>query len=406
MSAFGDAAAVPPEINHVLMRSGDQGLSLTAAAAGHQALAEMLMAEMAQMGFNTATVATGFQGLGGTSMTMSAGQYMGILGAAVAWLQVASTQALEVVQAHQAALTAMIPAEVALTNRSTQMGLISTNFFGQNTPGIVGLEAQYQEFWAQNAQLRTGFGAAVAAALAALATPAPLNPAMTNPGDAVAGAAQAAAQAGAQSGLQAASQSMTSASEATTGGTSEATQSSTAGTSMMSSLGSEFGSVAGQASSMLGQGGGLMNPSMLSSAPSMMSGLLGSLGSGMGGMGSPGALSGAEAAAAAGPAMGGGAMGAGGGVGGLGGAPTLASSFVRPASSFSTPTEPKLPGGWSGGTAEPAAAKPSGSGGGGLFGAPGAMGQHGSSPKSDKTSGRSMQLTARRGAERGEEARI
>src|SRR5437667_273853 len=50
MSGFGDAAAVDPATNHVMMRSGDQGASLLDAAAGHESIGDMLLAEMAALG--------------------------------------------------------------------------------------------------------------------------------------------------------------------------------------------------------------------------------------------------------------------------------------------------------------------------------------------------------------------
>src|ERR1700739_3010322 len=152
---FADASAFTPEINYQLMTTGDLGASLMAAGAAHPSLADMLIAEMIQMGFNTSSTATvSWQGPGGAMMAMSAGEFITILEAASIWIQTASQQALEVVAAHQAAVQAMIPSEVALTNRATQFGLVGTNFFGQNTPAITALDAQYVGVWLNNAGQR------------------------------------------------------------------------------------------------------------------------------------------------------------------------------------------------------------------------------------------------------------
>ena len=57
MGAWGDAAALPPELNYTLHSMGDLGESLMQAAAGHEMLADMLIAEMTAMGLNTSTTA-------------------------------------------------------------------------------------------------------------------------------------------------------------------------------------------------------------------------------------------------------------------------------------------------------------------------------------------------------------
>ena len=161
----------PPEVNHTLMSTGDLGASLTsAAAAGYQTVADMLMAELTAMGMNTSTTAmVGWQGPGGVMMQMSAADFMAVCAAASAWVRVGQIQAAEVAAAHTVAVESMIPTEVCVTNRATQGHLVGTNWFGQNTGAIIGLDAQYfGEFWVQNATSRTGYGSVVSTALAAL----------------------------------------------------------------------------------------------------------------------------------------------------------------------------------------------------------------------------------------------
>jgi hypothetical protein len=149
-------------------------------------------------------------------------------------------------------------------------------------------------------------------------------------------------------------------------------------------------------------------PSMASQGPSAISGLLGPLTSGMGGMNAASAASLAPEAAGASAVP-----GALGGAGGLGGGGSLvsgssaATSFVRPASSFSPASAPTLPGGWQGGADKDGAVQTRQVGSGGLYGAPppGAMGRDSSSAENEKPT-RTLQVTARQGAGRGENRRI
>ena len=405
---FADAAAFTPEINYQLMSSGDLGASLMAAAAAHQSLADMLIAEMIQMGFNTSsTAAVSWQGPGGQMMAMSAGEFITILEAASLWIQTASQQALEVVAAHQAAVTAMIPSEVSITNRVTQGGLVGTNFFGQNTPAINALDAQYAGFWINNAGQRSVYGSVVSMALGLLSTPAPLAPMAPNPAGPAVGVAEAAAQAGAQSGVQAAGQTMTTAADAPVAGGAAA---GTPAQSVMSSMIGSVGSLAGQAGSVFQPAMQVANafPQLASQGPSLLSSMLGPLSGAMSGSGLTDAAAGLGPSAA-GPALAGaGALAGGGGAGGGGllSATAMGSTFVRPASSFSAPTAPTLPGGWqeTAAAVEPAAAQPSAVGGGGLYGAPAALGREGSA-STEKAPPKTMQVTARSAADRGERQR-
>jgi PPE-repeat protein len=407
MSAFGDAGAVTPEVNHTLMSTGDLGASLMDAVAGYECVADMLMAELTAMGLNTSSTAVvGWQGVGGEMMQMTAAQFMAVCEAASAWVRIGQTQAGEVAAAHASAVNAMIPAEVCVTNRTTQAGLVATNPpFMQNTPAILMLDAQYGEFWVQNATQRTGYGAVVTQALDAIAVPAPFSPAAANPAAAAAGAGEDAAQSGMQGALQASSK----ATQAADDPAKDAMAGPSSAEGLASSMAGQLGGVFGQVGSEFGQftqiGGQL--PSMLGQAPQMFSGLLGPLSSMNGATLAP------EAAGAAGAPMAGlggvGALaGAGGGGGGMvSGSSALSSTFVRPASSFSSPATPTLPAGWQGGgsATEASQARPAGMGGGGLYGAPAAMGREGGSGSADKPN-RTMQVTARPSSNGGERQRI
>ena len=392
MSTFGDAAAVPPEANHTLMIAGDLGASLVQAAAGYESVADMLIAEITAMGLNTSTTAmVGWLGPGGEMMQMSAAEFIAVCAAASAWIRVGQVHAAEVAAAHTAAVEMMIPAEACITNRVTQAGLVATNWFGQNTPAITGLEAQYQFFWLTNAKARSGYGAVVSTALAYISMPPPGSPTASDPAAALAAVGSDAAQGGAQSVFQSGAQTMMQTAQAPAGSAGSARD-------VMGSLGGQAGGLFGQVGSAFGQvsSAGQALPSMLGQGPSMMSGLLGPLSSSMTGFTGAPAEAIAPGAAGAVPASLGAVSGGGGGGGLAGAASGLSSTFVRPANSFSAPSAPTLPGGWQG-SAEPGA-PPRPAATGGLYGAPPVSAPAGGGAPSPATPARALQVTARSGA--------
>ncbi|WP_110796999.1 PPE domain-containing protein [Mycolicibacterium llatzerense] len=403
MGAWGDAAAMPPELNHTLLSTGDLGASLTTAAAGYESVADMLMAEITAMGINTSTTAMiGWQGAGGVAMQMSAADFMAVCAAASAWVRVGQAQAMEVTAAHTVAVQSMIPAEVCLTNRSTQAGLVASNILGQNTPAIVGLDAQYfGEFWVQNATARTGYGSVVTTAMAALSVPGPFSPTASNPATAAASIAQTAATEGGNTAMQA---SQKSAEQIANGPLRDAASAPSSAQGMMSSMGGQMSSMLGQLGGQFGQVTqmGQQLPQMLGQAPQMLSGMLGQFGQ----MGGP------AAAVPAGltPGLGAPPVGAlgglpGGGIpgGGIPGGPSsVPTSFVRPAGSFNSPANPTLPGGWQGAAGSAAETRAAGMGGGGMYGAPPPMGRENGQSETAK-SPKTMQVAARPGGSRGEQ---
>src|SRR5882757_2480034 len=342
MVAFGDSAANPPEANYWTLMAGDHGASATAAAAAHQALADTLATTTGLMQGNAAsTAAAGWQGVGGVGMLANATEMSTVMSTAVAWLQEGSMLAAQIVEAYTMALESMIPGEVCTENRVSQAGFIASNIIGQNTPIIISLEIEYMgHFWPQNASLMATYQAVVSAALAALATPPPINPAFANPAGPLAGVVQAGGDAAAgslQAGFQGVSQTAGTAAPAAQAPATAATDGMSQAMSMPMQMVGQFGQMAGQLPQMLGQ-----TPQLLSQAVQLPMGLLGPLANagGLGGAGAPvdaasATLSQTAMAAGSAAALGGGGIGSGGGSG------VVPSSFTRPASSFSTPNQPK-----------------------------------------------------------------
>jgi PPE-repeat protein len=415
MAVAGDWAATPPEVLWYQLMAGDQALTTAASAIAHQALSDALAAEGAAMGVNTAaTTAGGWEGAGGVAMMASSTEYIAALELLTAWVQESSQAANGIAEAYHTAAATMVPGPVSDTNRANQAEAVATNFFGVRTPEIIGYDTEYfGHHWPTNAAAMAAYESVTMGLLGLLGIPPPISPVTGDPAGAAAQAAVGAAQAGVQAGNNAAMQSGVQGMNETAGAMQPAEQAPAAAGQAVTSVApmlmgqlGQIGQMAGQLPQMAGQ-----LPSMFAQMPQMATGMLGPLASGFSSFGSG---VGAEPATAAVSQMsqtlppgGLGAGGAGGGGGGLGapGASGVVSSFTRPASSFNAPAQPKLPSGWSSvvepsaqvaGATQPAA----GSGMGGLYGAPAAMGHQGGAP-AEKAPSRTMHLTGRPAARRG-----
>jgi PPE-repeat protein len=190
-----DFAGIPPEITSALMYTGAGSGPLMAAAAGWSNLAAEL-----------STTATSWESIVGT---LTGGQWLGAGSAAaaasaqpiVSWLttaaaaaEQAATQATSSAAAYEAAFAGVISPPVIAANRAQLAALVATNFLGINTPAIMATEAEYAEFWVQDAITMYLYQAASTAA-AVLQPIAPASPS-TNPAAAgIQGAATAQAAA-------------------------------------------------------------------------------------------------------------------------------------------------------------------------------------------------------------------
>lgn len=408
MPVFGDWAITPPEGHAYALLTGDHGASTTAAATALQVLADTLASEGAMMGSTTVgTAVAGWQGAGGVSMLASSTQYIAALELLMAWVQDASQAAAGIAEAYQTASATMIPGQVCDTNRITQAGLVSTNFMGFNTPGIIALDTEYfGHLWTNNAAVMAAYESAVTALLALLAIPPPISPATGDPAGAAVQAATGAAQAGANAGMQAGVQSMNETSSAVQPTEQAAAAPASAGQAMSSMAPMLLGQL-GQIGQMAGQAPQMLNqlPQMLGQMPQMATGLLGPLTSTFSSLGNGTLAADPAAATLSQTAVSSGGGGGGGGIGAPGAG--VVSSFTRPSSSFNAPNPPKLPTGWSAPSEPPAAvgssAQPMAGGMGGLYGAPGAaaMGRDGGA-SAEKGPARTVQLTGRPAPNRGD----
>ncbi|MEB3031018.1 PPE family protein [[Mycobacterium] nativiensis] len=140
----------PPEINSGLIYTGPGSSPLLEAAAAWTNLAAELSTSATATQSVITNLSSTWTGAGSAAATTSVAPY-------VAWLQQASATAAQnaalATQAaglFEAARAGSVPPPVIAANRAMLLALISTNFFGQNTPAIAATEAQYEAMWAQD----------------------------------------------------------------------------------------------------------------------------------------------------------------------------------------------------------------------------------------------------------------
>lgn len=390
---------MPPELIAGQVMTGDNGASLAAAAAAYQALVATLTAEGATMASTSAsTAAGGWEGLGGTAMIATAMPYVAALETLSGWIEQAGAATAAILEAYTTTRTSLIPVPACELNRAHFTEASSNNWFGIRTPEVVFLTGQYGEYWTQNASLAGSYEAFVTGVLATLATPPPPAPLTANPAGPAGQAAaigEAAANGALNAGMHTSLQGVNEAASGTQAGAQTAAAPAEA-SQMMSQIPQLLGQIPqmmGQLPQMLGQ-----IPQMLGQIPQVAMGMLGPLTQGMNANSATAGLDTLTKAGADLAPLPTGASASAGGIGGSGlsGGSAVLSSFTRPTGSFNTPGPPKLPAGWSAtAAAAPAVAttaQPSmGAGTGGLYGAPGMLGQD--RGKENSAPVRTMRLT-------------
>ena len=202
--------ALTPEANYLrLVGPGAAGVATTiASATAWQALMVSNELAFSLSMLNTAVTALNFEGVGGASSLAAITELNTSLQLLAVWVQEKPPVAASAVAAYQTAVSAMIPAEISIANRTAQAANVAMNpaVFGALTPTIVALDAEYfGEHWPHNAGVGASYGAALAALTAALAIPPPVAP----PSASVAAPATAAAAVTQATGRAVAGEAMT-----------------------------------------------------------------------------------------------------------------------------------------------------------------------------------------------------
>ena len=176
-----DFGALPPEINSARMYAGPGSSSLQAAASAWNGLAAEL--QSAAQGYETVITQLSsdeWTGAASASMASAAQPYVTWMNTTAAQAEQAATQARAAAAAYEQAFAATVPPPLIAANRAQTAAAMQANVFGQYTPLIAQLEAQYGEMWAQDSAAMYGYAGQSAAA--AQVTPFASPAATTNPG--------------------------------------------------------------------------------------------------------------------------------------------------------------------------------------------------------------------------------
>lgn len=160
-----DFGFFPPEVNSGRMYTGPGSGSLLAAAASW----DSLCAELSITAAVYESVLSGLTGLywrgpAAQAMSASATPYVEWLHATAERAQQTAMQARAAAAAYELAHAMTVPPPAIAANRIQLAMLVATNFFGQNTAAIAATEAQYAEYWAQDAAAMYTYSVSSAAA--------------------------------------------------------------------------------------------------------------------------------------------------------------------------------------------------------------------------------------------------
>ena len=176
-----DFGALPPEINSARMYMGPGSSSFQVAASAWNGLAAEL--QSAAQGYETTITQLAsdeWTGPASAAMASAAQPYVTWMQETAAQAEQAATQAQAAAAAYEQAFAATVAPPLVAANRAETAAAVQANVFGQYTPLIAQLEAQYGEMWAQDAAAMYGYAgqSASAAQVTPFATPA----ATSNPG--------------------------------------------------------------------------------------------------------------------------------------------------------------------------------------------------------------------------------
>lgn len=144
--------AFPPEFNSGRMYSGPGAGSLVAAATAWQGLATELQSTATSYAAAISSLTAGpWVGPSSFAMASAAAPYVAWMQHTAAAAAQSATQATEAAAAYETAFAAHVPPAVIAENRALLAQLVATNLVGQNTSAIAANEAEYGEFWAQDA---------------------------------------------------------------------------------------------------------------------------------------------------------------------------------------------------------------------------------------------------------------
>ncbi|WP_443987650.1 PPE family protein [Mycobacterium marinum] len=204
---LSDFGSLSPEINSGRIYAGPGSGPVLAAAGAWDALATELGATAC--GYScviTQLTSLPWSGPAAAAMLTAVTPYVSWLTTMATRAEQTAMQARAAAAAYEAAFAMTVPPPAIAVNRVRLLALIATNFFGQNTPSIAATEAEYAEFWAQDATAMYCYASTSTSFLALPAFPGP--PRTTDPAG-LAGQAAATSQSAASATSSSAIQALT-----------------------------------------------------------------------------------------------------------------------------------------------------------------------------------------------------
>jgi PPE-repeat protein len=160
-----DFALLPPEVNSTLLYSGPGSASMSGASAAWQGLAAELHGTAASYrSLLCGLVAGPWSGPAATAMSAAAAPHLAWLASTAEQVEQIGRQAAVAAGAYEAAFAGIVPPAMVAANRVLLGTLVATNIFGQNTPAIAAVEAEYAEMWAQDASVMYEYAGVASAA--------------------------------------------------------------------------------------------------------------------------------------------------------------------------------------------------------------------------------------------------
>ncbi len=160
-----DFGALPPEVNSAKMYMGPGSSSFQVAASAWNSLAAEL--QSAAQGYETTIsqlASDGWNGPASTAMASAVQPYITWMQETATQAEQAATQAQAAVAAYEQAFASTVAPPLVAANRAETAAAVQANVFGQYTPLIMQLEAQYGQMWAQDAAAMYGYAGQSAAA--------------------------------------------------------------------------------------------------------------------------------------------------------------------------------------------------------------------------------------------------
>ncbi len=162
-------SVLPPEVNSARMFAGPGADPLLAAAEAWDGIGAELNSAARTFSSVTSDLAVeAWQGPASALMTKAAGPYAGWLSGAAAQAEESASQARAAAAAFEAARAAVVDPGLVTANRGRLVSLVLSNLFGQNAPAIAAAEAEYEQMWAHDVAVMSGYHINASATVAQL----------------------------------------------------------------------------------------------------------------------------------------------------------------------------------------------------------------------------------------------